>query len=126
MSNSHVFGRYVKDIFIRAKQIRKKKKKKPNLTSYDCRRKKGALSERNRYAIAKKTKRKVFFSPVLVFAAGLAGLQHGRRSPRIVRVAHVYFYGLGGAVLVVYFPGQGVDVWKKKNKRINVIKIVDQ
>lgn len=53
-------------------------------------------------------------SPVLFFAAGLAGLQHGRRSPRVVRVAHVDLYGHGGTVSMVDFPSQRVNVCKKK------------
>jgi len=56
--------------------------------------------------------RALYIIPVLFFAAGLAGLQQGRRSPRVVRVANVDFYGHRGAVFVVYFSSQSVDVYK--------------
>lgn len=49
-------------------------------------------------------------SPVFFPATGLAGFQYGRRSPRVVRVANVDFYGLGGTVFMVNFPSQSVNI----------------
>lgn len=46
----------------------------------------------------------IIVSPVLFSsAAGLAGLQYGRRSPRVIRVAHKDFYGYGSTVFMVNF-----------------------